>query len=144
MRGIRRILVGLAFGAVLVAPPAPLARSQPAASDDPTVRRATVLVDHYLRALAQGNVPQIQGLLGGRAYGRRKRLLEENAAYQGLLIERYSGATYRILGHRWLDPETLAMDVRIVLADSEEVVTRFLFAQEKGRLVIAGETDPGL
>jgi hypothetical protein len=141
---VRDLVAGLVLGALLAGLGPPSASGQSVGSDA-IERRALEMVDRYVSALAQGHVAEIQALLGARAWGRRKDALERDPAYRQFLIERYRGATYTILGRSWPDPDTLAVDLRILLASSEEeVVTRLLFATEKGRLVLAGETDPGL
>ena len=86
---------------------------------------AAAVVDRYMRSLFSGDIESIQQCLAKSFQERRKNTFKD-PGYTNFLINRYDGATYRILNSVERKNGSEVVDVEIVFPSSDKLKIRLL------------------
>ena len=86
---------------------------------------AAAVVDRYMRSLFSGDIESIQQCLAKSFQERRKNTFKD-PGYANFLINRYDGATYRILNQAEQKNGRTTVDVEITYRSGDTMVVRLL------------------
>lgn len=86
---------------------------------------AAAVVDRYMRSLFSGDIESIQQCLAKSFQARRKNTFND-PGYATFLIQRYDGASYRILNQAEQKNGSTMVDVQITYRSGDALVIRLL------------------